>query len=157
MTKNKAITIMDIIEINDNMLAALHLQAAASERKRMNYDLRTTAEDDSQRMLNALEVGTKVPIHRHLETSETTVCLQGCMDVVFYDLRPNEDCGGPFMGDCGTVIADGMETNVFERYRVRLCPREGKYGVQIPLGAWHSVEVHEPSTIFEAKDGAYKG
>ena len=146
---------MEIIEINDNLLAALHLQATASERKRMNYDLRTTAEDNSQRMLNALEVGTKVPIHRHLETSETTVCLQGRMDVVFYDLRPNEDCGGPFMGDCGTVIADGMKTNVFERYRVRLCPGEGKYGVQIPLGAWHSVEVHEPSTIFEAKDGRY--
>ena len=147
---------MEIIEINDNLLAALHLQATASERKRMNYDLRTTAEDNSQRMLNALEVGTKVPIHRHLETSETTVCLQGRMDVVFYDLRPNEDCGGPFMGDCGTVIADGMETNVFERYRVRLCPGEGKYGVQIPLGAWHSVVVYEPSTIFEAKDGRYK-
>ena len=147
---------MDIIEINDNLLEALHLQAAASERKRMNYDLRTTAEDGSQRMLNSLEVGTKVPIHRHLETSETTVCLQGRMDVVFYDLRPNEDCGGPFMGDCGTVIADGIETNVFERYRVRLCPGERKYGVQIPLGAWHSVEVHEPSTLFEAKDGAYK-
>ena len=146
---------MDIIEINDNLLAALHLQAAASERKRMNYDLRTTAEDNSQRMLNALEVGTKVPIHRHLETSETTVCLQGGMDVVSYDLRPNEDCGGPFMGDCGMVIADSMETNVFERYRVRLCPGEGKYGVQIPLGAWHSVEVYEPSTIFEAKDGRY--
>ena len=71
---------MEIIEINDNLLAALHLQATASERKRMNYDLRTTAEDNSQRMLNALEVGTKVPIHRHLETSEITVCLQGCMD-----------------------------------------------------------------------------
>ena len=63
---------MDRIEIDDQLLAALHLQAAASERKRMNYDLRTTAEDGSQRMLNALEVGTKVPIHRHLETSETT-------------------------------------------------------------------------------------
>ena len=59
---------MELIEINDNMLAALHLQAEASERKRMNYDLRTTSEDGSQRMLNALEVGTKVPIHRHLET-----------------------------------------------------------------------------------------
>ena len=141
------------MEINDNLLAALHLRATASERKRMNYDLRTTAEDGSQRMLNVLEAGTEMPIHRHLETSETTVCLQGCLAVVFYDLRPNEDCGGPFMGDCGTVIAEGMEVNVFERYRVRLCPREGKYGVQIPLGAWHSVEVHEPSTIFEAKDG----
>ena len=146
---------MEIIEINDNLLAALHLQAAESERKRMNYDLRTTPEDGSQRMLNALEVGTRVPIHRHLETSETTVCLQGCLDVVFYDMRPNEDCGGPFMGDYGTVIVDGMETNVFERYRVRLSRREGRYGVQIPLGVWHSVEVHEPSTIFEAKDGDY--
>ena len=57
---------MDIMEINDNLLEALHLQAAASERKRMNYDLRTTAEYNSQRMLNALDVGTKVPIHRHL-------------------------------------------------------------------------------------------
>ena len=132
---------MEIVEINDNLLAALHGQAAASERKRMNYDLRTTAEDDSQRMLNAVEVGTKVRRRRHWETSETTVCLQGCMGVVFYELRPNEDCGGPFMGACGTVIADGMEANVFERYRVRLCPREGKYGVQIPLGAWHAVEV----------------
>ena len=72
MIRNISITIMDIIEINDNLLAALHLQAAASERKRMNYDLRTTAEDGSQRMLNTLEVGTKVTIHRHLETSETT-------------------------------------------------------------------------------------
>ena len=147
---------MEIIEINDNLLAALHLQAAEAERKRMNYDLRTTSEDTSQRMLNALEVGTKVPIHRHLETSETIICLHGCMDVVVYDLRPNDDCGGPFMGGCGMVIADGMETNLFERYRVRLCPREGKYGVQIPLGVWHSVEVYEPSTIFEAKDGKYK-
>ena len=70
------------------------------------------------------------------------------MDIVFYDLYPN--------GDCGTVLSDDMKTNVFERYRVRLCPREGKYGVQIPLGAWHTVEVYEPSTIFEAKDGAYR-
>lgn len=145
-----------IIEINDKLLGTLHQQAVSSERKRMNHDLRTTVEDGSQRMLNALEVGTKVPIHRHLETSETTVCLQGCLDVVFYDLRPNEDCGGPFMGASGTVIADGMEANVFECHRVRLCPREGRFGVQIPRGAWHSVVVHEPSTIFEAKDGKYK-
>ena len=146
-----------MIQIDKKLINDLFDKAVVSDRKRMNYDLRTSANDGSQRMLNALEVGTKVPIHRHLETSETTICLHGCMDVVFYDLRPNEDCGGPFMGDCGTVVADGMEMNVFERYRVRLCPREGKYGVQIPLGAWHSVEVYEPSTIFEAKDGAYKG
>ena len=56
---------MDIIEINDNMLEALHLQAAASERKHINHDLRTTAEDNSLRVLNTLEVETKVPIHRY--------------------------------------------------------------------------------------------
>ena len=142
--------------IDSTLLDNLTEEARRSPRLRMNYDLRTTAEDGSQRMLNALEVGTKVPIHRHLETTETTICLQGCLDVVFYDLRPNEDCGGPVMGECGAVIAVGMEANLFERYRVRLCPREGKYGVQIPLGAWHSVEVYEPSTIFEAKDGRYR-
>ena len=59
---------MDIIEINNKLLSALHMSAADSARLRMNYDLRTTVEDGSQRMLNALEVGTKVPIHRHLET-----------------------------------------------------------------------------------------
>lgn len=70
----------------------------------MNYDLKTTAEDGAQRMLNALEVGVKVSIYRHLETSETTVCLQGSLDAVFCDLCPNEDCGESFTGDCGTVM-----------------------------------------------------
>ena len=134
---------MKPIEIDDNLLGTLHLQAAASERKRMNYDLRTTPEDGSQRMLNALEVGTEVPVHRHLETSETCVCLHGCMDVVFYECP-----------DAGPVAAS--KTAMTELHRVRLCPREGRFGVQIPRGAWHSVEVHEPSTIFEAKDGRYQ-
>ena len=146
---------MEIVEIDKFLLTALHEKAKRSERLRMNHDLRTSSQDGSQRMLNALEPGTKVPIHRHTETSETTICIHGKMDVVFYDFRPNDDCGGPMVGICGTVLADGMEVNVFERYRVRLCPSEGKYGVQIPLGVWHSVEVYEPSTIFEAKDGAY--
>lgn len=146
---------MDILEIDKFLLVALQENAKRSERLRVNYDLRTTAEDGSQRMLNALRPGTKVAIHRHLETTETTVCLQGKMDVVFFDVRPNDDCGGPMFGTCGTAVAEGMEINMFEVYRVRLCPEEGKYGVQIPVGAWHSVEVYEPSVIFEAKDGAY--
>ena len=148
---------MEITEIDKFLLTALHETAKRDERLRRNYDLRTTENDNSQRMLNALQPGTKVPIHRHLETSETTICLQGKLDVIFYDMRPNDDCGGPIMGTWGTVIENGAEINMFERYRTRLCPAEGKYGVQIPLGAWHSVEVYEPSTIFEAKDGAYKG
>ena len=155
---------MEILEINDGLLAQLHVQAEASERKRMNRDLRTTPADNSQRMLNALQVGTCVPIHRHLKTSESTICLEGCMDVVFYDLKPADCCcSEEVKADLqgvkadATVIPQGMEECVYEYGRVRLCPREGRYGVQIPLGAWHSVEVYEPSTIFEAKDGAYGG
>ena len=140
---------MEIVEINDNLLAALHLQASASESKRMYYDLKMNDEDGELLQLMALEVGTKMPVHRHLENSVTIICLKGCLDVVLYDLRPNEDCGGPYMGDSAMVMADGMETNVFERYRVRLCPHEGKYGVLIPLGTWYSVEVYETSTLFQ--------
>ena len=141
----------DVFEINDNLLAALHLRAV-TECGRAEYDLCMMPEEKGRRMLTALEAEARVPVHRHLKLPETMLCLEGCLDVVFYDLRPNDDCGGPFMGDCGTVIAEGMETNVFERYRVRLCPREGKYGVQVPPGAWHSVQVHEPSTVFLVRD-----
>ena len=90
-------------------LEDLHRKAAESERLRQNYDLRTTPEDGSQRMLNALEVGTRVPIHRHLRSSESVICIEGCLDWVFYDEfsrlassnerpeveRPNMDAGGP--------------------------------------------------------------
>ena len=143
---------MDIIEINDNLLEALHVKAAASERLRMNYDLRTTAEDSSQRMLNVMEAGTKVPIHRHLKTSEAVVCLERCLDWVLYEELPNVDTGGP-VHDVETA-AD--EKAFAEVARFRICPREKRYGIQIPKGVWHSVVVYEPSTIFEAKDGAYR-
>ena len=137
--------------INEELLKELHDKATANERKRMNFDLRTTAEDTSQRMLNALEVGTKMPIHRHLKTSETVVCLEGCLDWVFYEELPNMDAGGPVHD--GESATD--ETCFVETARFRVCPREGQHGIQVPLGAWHSVVVHEPSTILEAKDGAY--
>lgn len=142
---------MDIQLINDNLLSVLHWKARDSERLRMNFDLRTTAEDGSQRMLNALEPGTHVAIHRHLKTSETVICLEGCLDWVFYEELPNLDAGGPVHD--GEVAAD--ERQFVEVARFRICPREQKYGIQIPLGVWHSIEVYEPSTIFEAKDGAY--
>ena len=142
---------MDLHLINDNLLAALHEKAVDSPRLRMNFDLRTTAEDTSQRMLNALEPGTHVAIHRHLKTSETVICLEGCLDWVFYEELPNVDAGGPVHD--GEVAAD--EKGFAEVARFRICPREQKYGIQIPLGVWHSIEVYEPSTIFEAKDGAY--
>ena len=143
---------MGVIEINDSLLEALHVKAAASERLRMNYDLRTTAEDSSQRMLNVMEVGTKVPIHRHLKTSESVVCLEGCLDWVLYEELPNVDSVGPVHD--GETATD--EKAFAEVERVRICPREKRYGIQIPKGVWHSVVVYEPSAIFEAKDGAYR-
>lgn len=142
---------MDIQVINDHLLSVLHWKAKENERLRMNFDLRTTAEDTSQRMLNALEPGTHVAIHRHLKSSETVICLEGCLDWVFYEELPNMDAGGPVHD--GEVAVD--ERQFVEVARFRICPREQKYGIQIPLGVWHSIEVYEPSTIFEAKDGAY--
>ena len=142
---------MDIQIINKDLLSDLHEKACESDRLRMNFDLRTSPADTSQRMLNALQPGTHVPIHRHLKTSETVICLEGCLDWVFYDELPNMDAGG--------AIHDGEsaqdETYFVEIARFRVCPREGTFGVQVPQAAWHSVIVHEPSTIFEAKNGAY--
>ena len=143
---------MEIELINDNLLSELHQKARENnERLRQNYDLRTTPADTSQRMLNALESGTKVPIHRHLKTSESVICLEGCLDEVFYEELPGVDTGGPVHD--GETAAD--ETQFVEVARFRICPREKLYGIQIPQGVWHSIEVHEPSTIFEAKDGKY--
>ena len=142
---------MKVQLFDKDLLSDLHTKAKASDRLRQNFDLRTTPEDTSQRMLNALEVGTHVPIHRHLKTSETVICLEGCLDWVFYEELPNVDAGGPVHD--GTTVAD--ETQFVECGRFRICPREGIYGIQIPQGAWHSIEVYEPSTIFEAKDGKY--
>lgn len=128
---------MDIQAIDHALLSELHQKARVNERRRMNFDLRTSAGDQSQRMLNALEPETEVPVHRHTETAETVICIEGCLDVVLYE---------------EVAAEEGKFTEVS---RVPLCPREGRYGVQIPLGVWHSVEVKEASTIFEAKDGAY--
>jgi len=137
--------------INQELLKYMHLESLANARKRAAFDLRTTPKDASQRMLNTLEVGTHVPIHRHLTTSETVICLEGCLDEVFYEELPNMDAGGP-VHDGKTAI---VESCFKEVARFRLCPREKLYGIQVPPMAWHTVEVHEPSTILEAKDGAY--
>lgn len=142
---------MEIQLINDNLLSVLHWKARENVRLRQNFDLRTTPEDTSQRMLNALEPGTHVPIHRHTKTSETVVCLEGCLDWIFYEELPSVDTGGP-VHDGETAIDEKAFAEVA---RFRICPREKLYGIQIPPMTWHSIEVYEPSTIFEAKDGAY--
>ena len=123
------------LEIDKLLIERLFEQAKESPRLRMNYDLRTSSADTSQRMLNALLPGTEVPIHRHEETAETVVCLCGRLEELIYDEMPD----GTFQ----------------EVSRHLLCPSEEKYGIQIPAGAWHTICVLEPSVIFEAKDGAF--
>ena len=124
------------MQIDKELLERFFEQAKESPRLRMNYDLRTSAADTSQRMLNALLPGTEVPIHRHESTAETVVCLCGRLEELIYEEMPD----GTFK----------------EIARHLLCPSEGKYGIQIPAGAWHTIQVLEPSVIFEAKDGAYR-
>ena len=137
--------------LGEALLSELYEKAKATERLRQAFDLRTTPEDGSQRILNALQPGTRVPIHRHLKSAETNICLEGCLDVIFYEELPTVESGGPVHD--GERVTD--ETAFKEVARFRLCPREKQYGIQIPKMAWHTIEVYEPSTIFEAKDGAY--
>ena len=137
---------MDTLKINKEFLESLLSQAKDNPRLRQNYDLRTSEEDKSQRMLNALMPGTEVAIHRHPDSSESVVCLCGRMDVVVYD-------------EVVTYVQDGEDkkrkVSYNETERISLAPVEGKFGCSIPKGAWHTVEVFEPSVIFEAKDRAY--
>lgn len=113
--------------IIDNLLS----QAQESPRLRMNYNLHDSLDAKAQRLINVLLPGTILPIHRHCHTAETYILLRGRMNVVFYN-----EMGG--------------ETDWFE-----LDPVNGNYGVQIPAGQWHTIEVVEPSAIFEVKDGPY--
>ena len=144
------------MEFDKEFLGKLFEQAMENPRLRQNFDLRTSSADTSQRMLNALLPETKVPIHRHEDTTETVICLCGKLDEVIYEeviLYENSISGRPQSMD----VQDVSRTVEYrERQRIHLCPAEAKYGCQIPKGAWHTVEVIEPSVIFEAKDGAYK-
>ena len=119
------------MEINKVLLDNLFEQAKVNPRLRQNLDLRTSSADTSQRMLNALLPGTVVPIHRHPMSTENVLLLCGKLVEVLYD-------------------ADGNETE-----RIFLDSSVGNYGCVVPQGAWHTVEVLEPSVIYEAKDGKY--
>lgn len=119
------------MEINKELIRELLNQAETNPRLRQNFDLRTSTEDHSQRMLNAMLPGTVVPIHRHPKSNENVILLCGRMDEILYN-------------ECGE-----------ETERVHLCPTEGRYGCMIPTGVWHTVEIFEPSVIFEAKDGKF--
>lgn len=119
----------------DNLLR----DATTSERLRQNFDLRNSPDDTSQRMLNALQPGTNVPIHKHDITTETVICICGKIEEIIYE----------------PTSANNNEFKEISRQLI--CPNEGKYGMQIPAGVWHSINVIEPSVIFEAKDGSYEG
>ena len=122
------------MKITQAMLNSLTEQAKASERLRMNLDLRDSDTDGSQRMLNAIEPGSILPIHRHQKTSETMVCLRGKLRVEYYD-ELERICTDSFIIEPGSF-------NV---------------AVSIPIGVWHTVHALESGTcILEMKNGAYE-
>lgn len=143
--------------IDKTLLDSLFEQASENPRLRINYDLRTSGEDSSQRMLNAMQPGTVCAIHKHADTSETVICLTGRMDEVFYEEASEFQKGYESFNDAR--LQDSQDVARKRRFkeieRIHLCPAEGKYGCQVPKGMWHTVEVIEPSVIFEAKDKAY--
>lgn len=120
--------------ITQALLDNLTAQAKASPRLRMNYDLRDSEQDQSQRMLNAIEPGSPLPIHRHQKTSETVVCLRGRLVWEFYD-------------DLERRCTD----------RIELSPNGPVVALNVPIGQWHTVHSLESgSVILEVKDGSYE-
>lgn len=121
------------MKIDKSILDSVSEKAKCSPRLRMNFDMRTTSEDSSQRMLNAVEPGTELPIHRHAKTSEVCIVLRGKAEEIFYD-------------------DNGVETE-----RVLMIPNSDCCGVSIEAGRWHKlISLESGTVIFEAKDGAYE-
>lgn len=117
--------------IDNRILDELSAQAKANPRLRQNMDLRNSPEDGSQRMLNALEPGTVMPIHRHLSSSETCICFRGHFEEYFYDENGN-------LTDTIDMVPGGVVLN-------------------IEKGQWHSLKcLAENTVLLECKDGAYQ-
>ena len=139
------------MKLDKTLLDNLLEQTAKSPRLRMNYDLRNSSEDLSQRMLNALLPGTVLPIHRHTKTSETVVILRGKMEEIFYE----EASEGVWDGDSHCM--DLCRRKVLrETSRVLLEAGGDVQGLSIPLSQWHTINVIEPTVILECKDGRYE-
>ena len=120
-----------MIAIDKTLISNLLAQAASNPRLRQNFDLRSSEADGSQRMLNALQPGTEVPVHRHPRSNESIVLLCGKAEEIFYD-------------------GEGRETE-----RLLMDPAAGSYGCVVPAGCWHTIVALEPTVIMEAKDGRY--
>ena len=122
------------MKITQAILDDLTAKAKASERLRMNLDLRNSADDQSQRMLNAIEPGSVVPIHRHQRTSETVVCLRGRVVEEYYD-------------ELERICTEAIE----------LSPNGPVVALNIPAGQWHTLRSLESgSVIMEVKDGQFE-
>ncbi len=120
------------MKIDQTLFDAVSAEAKASPRLRMARDMRNSVADNSQRMLNAIEPGTVLPVHRHRASSETCIVLRGAAEEFFYD-------------DGGLLTE-----------RVVMRPGGECCGVNIAAGRWHKIVALEPGTvIFESKDGAY--
>jgi cupin fold WbuC family metalloprotein len=118
--------------IDNELLNEVSKQALESQRLRMNYNFHTTMDAPAQRLLNALQIGTDLPIHRHKHTAETYILLRGELKVLYYD--------------DSKMVTESVILNPFK----------GSYGIHIPAGQWHTIEVLAPdSVIFEVKDGPY--
>ena len=117
--------------ITQDILDSLTAAAKETPRLRMNMDMRNSPEDKSQRMLNAIEPGTDMPIHRHMGSSETVICLRGHFEEYLYDEDGN-------LTETIDMVPGGVVLNV-------------------PIGQWHSLKSLESGTVlFECKDGAYQ-
>ena len=121
------------LHINTQLLNSITAQAQTNPRLRMNHNLHDSLQSGARRLLNALEPGTILPVHRHRHTAETYILLRGRLRVFFHG-------------------SDGRLSESF-----LLDPLEGQYGVHIPAGQWHSLEVLQSgSVIFEVKEGPYE-
>ena len=122
------------MKITQELLDGLTTQAKSSPRLRMNMDLRNSPDDKSQRMLNAIEPGSPLPIHRHQKSSETVVCLRGRLVWEYYD-----------------------ELERICTERIELSPNGPIVALNVPIGQWHTVKALESgSVIMEVKDGKYE-
>ena len=123
---------MKTMIIDSQLLDKVTAQAKSSPRLRMNYNFHQSLDEKCHRFLNAVELGTEVPIHKHPTKDETFVILRGKVRVTTHR-------------DDGSIIED-----------VVLCAEEGRYGVNIPKGVWHTIEALElDSVIFECKEGPF--
>ena len=140
------------MEFDKDFLGALFEQAVASPRRRKVCDLRTSPQDTGQRALCALLPGTVVPIHRHEETAETVIALCGKLDVVLYEEIVGYESAAPHELPQGMDAQDVVRRIDYrEIRRLRLCPAEARYGCQISKGVWHSLDVIDPSVVFEGR------